>query len=491
MRTNSPSSETKKTSAHLPPARASLGTEMLASAYALMQMQQGLRLGTALDQVFLDPNLPASSHAAIQDIAYTSARQWALTKKLLQLLVTKRPDDLTSALIQTAMTQLLVGWRAPAIVVDQTVDTCGQLEALKPKRALVNAVLRRFLREQEALLTSARQDPEALHNFPLWWIDRLNRAWGEADATESMRVAQTVPPFTLRINPLWGDAQAYAQACREHALTTQLEPLAVPRANGGGPSQCLVLQPAVAVQSLPGFAQGWASVQDLAAQLAAPLLDVSANHIVLDACAAPGGKTTHLLEGGPAQLWAVDSEPGRMVRIKQNLARYDTYSKDTQLHLITADLLEWEPPAEVQFDRILLDAPCSSSGVVRRHPDIRWLRRRGDITTLSLIQKRLLSRLWSWLKPGGKLLYATCSIFAEENDDIVRSFVDKTADAEWLPLTAPLPGLRLAPGRRLSLQLLPNDGADTGGAAARSLAIPARTTYGHDGFYLALLQKRI
>jgi 16S rRNA (cytosine967-C5)-methyltransferase len=476
--------------------RASLGAELLASAQALERMQAGIRLATALDHVLSNSTIPANSHPAIQDIAFTAARQWALTKKLLQLLVNKRPDELTSALLQSAMTQLLVGWRAPAIVVDQTVDTCGFYEPLKPKRALVNAVLRRFLREQETLMATARQDVEALHNFPKWWIERLTHAWGAQEAAAAMLVAQTAPPFTLRVNPAWGDAQAYAQACRETPAIAHLEALAVPRANGGGPSQCLVLQPACQVHLLPGFNQGWSSVQDLAAQLAAPLLDVSANHLVLDACAAPGGKTTHLLEAGPAQLWAVDSEPGRMVRIKQNLARYQSDVKNTRIELVTADLLEWAPPEGLLFDRIMLDAPCSSSGVVRRHPDIRWLRRRGDITTLSLIQKRLLSRLWSWLKPGGKLLYATCSIFAEENDDIVRSFVDKTADAQWLPLTAPLPGLRLAPGRRQSLQLLPNDGADTGGAAVaqgQSSARPTttRTTYGHDGFYLALLEKRL
>lgn len=478
-----------------PAQRASLGAELLTSAQALGQMQAGQRLATALDQQGQTMRLPDSSQAAVQDIAYTAARQWALTKKLLQLLVPKRPDELTSALLQTTITQLLVGWRAPAIVVDQAVAICGEYEALKPKRNLVNAVLRRFLREQDSLLDTARQDPEALYNFPAWWIERLTRAWGAAEAEQTMRVAQTVPPFTLRINSAWGDAQRYAQACRDQPQTSALEPLAVARANGGGPSQTLVLQPACPVHLLPGFGQGWASVQDLAAQLAAPLLDVSTNSVVLDACAAPGGKTTHLLEFKPRQLWALDSDAGRVVRIKQNLARYDSWGKATDLQLVTADLLDWQPPQGVEFDRILLDAPCSSSGVVRRHPDIRWLRRRGDITTLSLIQKRLLSRLWPWLKPGGKLLYATCSVFAEENDDIVRSFVDKTADAEWLPLTAPLPGLRLAPGKRLSLQLLPNDGADTGGHAAtnQSTAQPktTRPTYGHDGFYLALLAKRL
>jgi 16S rRNA (cytosine967-C5)-methyltransferase len=475
--------------------RASLGAELLASAQALTQMRAGQRLATALDQLAAAVHLPVSSQAAVQDMAYTAARQWALTNKVLLLCVPKRPDELTSALLQSTMTQLLVGWRAPAIVVDQAVEICGLHQALNPKRSLVNAVLRRFMREQEALLATARLDPEALHNFPAWWIDRMTRAWGSEQAHEAMRVAQTVPPFTLRINQRWGDAQTYAQACRDQAETSSLEALAVARANGGGPTQTLVLQPACPVQRLPGFAQGWASVQDLAAQIAVPLLDVSANHIVLDACAAPGGKTTHLLEYQPKQLWAIDSDPGRVVRIKQNLARYQGWNESTQLQIVTADLLDWQLPAEVKFDRILLDAPCSSSGVVRRHPDIRWLRRRGDITTLSLIQKRLLSRLWSWLKPGGKLLYATCSVFAEENDDVVRSFVDKTADAEWLPLTAPLPGLRLAAGRRLSLQLLPHDGADTSGSVAtnRSTAQPktSRATYGHDGFYLALLAKRL
>ncbi len=474
-------------------ARASLGTELLASAYALLHMQQGTRLGTGLDLQFKEASsvIPESSRAAITDIAYTAARQWALTKKLLHLLVPKRPDDLTSALLQSTMTQLLVGWRAPAIVVDQAVSICGEHGPLQTKRTLVNAVLRRFLREQEPLLAQARQDPEALHNFPAWWIERLTRAWGADEATQAMQVAQTVPPFTLRINPHWGDAQTYAAACRQQEQTSQLEALALARTEGGGPVQALVLQPACPVNELPGFAQGWSSVQDLAAQLAAPLLDVSTNSVVLDACAAPGGKTTHLLEFNPSQLWAVDSDAGRVVRIKQNLTRYQGISETTEVHLVTADLLNWEPPSGLEFDRILLDAPCSASGVVRRHPDIRWLRRRGDITTLSLIQKRLLSRLWPWLKPGGKLLYATCSIFAEENDDIVRSFVDKTADAEWLPLTAPLPGLKLAPGRRLSLQLLPNDGADTGGPAATNRSSTARPTYGHDGFYLALLAKRL
>ncbi len=480
------------------PLRAALGHEMAAAAYAITliapQLQaapvrirtnkgepapEPLRLQEALKQAQQWAELPSQSYPATQELAYSAVRQLGLTGRIVGLLVQRPPGTFTLHFLQVVLTQLLAGIRSPAIVVDQAVSMAKEVPDLEGQGGFINGLLRKFLREQANLLTQARIHPEAATNFPQWWQERLVKAWGEPIAHEIMASAQTPPPFTLRVNRRWGSAQAYAE----------LQPGQVIDDSGA-----IIVKPCP-VDQLTGFADGWVSVQDLAAQLAAQLLDVQPQHHVLDACAAPGGKTTHLLEYQPARLVAADVEAARLAKIRENLQRYQAWD-GMKVELLRADLKKFGPGNRDQFDRILLDAPCSASGIVRRHPDIRWARKRGDLATLVAEQKALLASLWLSLKPGGKLLYATCSVFPEENDDVVRAFVDKTTDAHWISLSAPLEGLSLAPGRSNSLRFLPSNGVNAGGESqpqdenAQSRPQP-KPSHEHDGFYIALLEKRI
>jgi 16S rRNA (cytosine967-C5)-methyltransferase len=524
------------------PHRAALGHEMATAAYAIVLMAPqlqaapvrnnknaeppvSLRLQEALRQAHVWAELPSQSFPATQELTYSAVRQLGLTGRLVGLLVQKPPGTYTLHFLQVALTQLISNIRSPAVVVDQAVSMAKEVPELEGQSGFINGLLRKFLRERQSLLAQAKVHPEAAHNFPQWWQDRLIKGWGETLAHEIMASAQSAPPFTLRINRLWGTAAAYAQAQLttqvlstqapqpetqvdaddetgtqrvavdqlDVVLATQGQAPAKPRAIGAIVGSAAVILPPCPVDRLEGFASGWVSVQDLAAQLAAQLLDVQPHHHVLDACAAPGGKTTHLLEYQPSRLVAADVEPARLAKIRENLQRYQSWG-GMNVELLRADLKKFGPGNRAQFDRILLDAPCSASGIVRRHPDIRWVRKRGDLATLVAEQKALLASLWLSLKPGGKLLYATCSVFQEENDDVVRAFVDKTTDAHWISLSAPLEGLRLAPGRSNSLRLLPSDGVRFGVGQTQDenaqSPISEYPTHEHDGFYLALLEKR-
>ena len=318
---------------------------------------------------------------------------------------------------------------------------------------LVNGVLRRFLREREALLSAADQQETALYAFPAWLLARVQRAW-PADWQSIVQASNTHAAMTLRVNQRQYTAAAYqAQLTAQGVAADTVECVA----------SALNLHKAVGVELLPGFAQGAVSVQDAAAQLAALLLDCQPGMRVLDACAAPGGKTGHLLEHtAELQLTALDSSASRLLRVTENLQRLQLNA-----HTVAADAGDvaswWDGQA---FERILLDAPCSATGVIRRHPDIKVLRRDSDIAALQQEQARLLRALWQTLKPGGYLLYATCSILPEENSQQIAAFVAEYPDAQVLPLGDSW-GHAMAFGR----QILPGDA-------------------GMDGFYYALLRKQ-
>ena len=489
--------------------RASLGLEMVCAAHALQALSHGSHLPDALHSATALCDLPESSRPAVQDMAYAATRQWGLLSALTAKLCARPPEPLTACFLQIAVSQLLGdAIREPAIVVDQAVEAVKLADAIHPnhhacfvplrgKAGFVNGVLRAFLRNREAIISEAQTaSKQALHNYPTWWVEHLEQAWGPTLATQIMVHTQNPPPFSLRVNRNQTNAQTYLENLRllQPGPTTEG---AVALDEGG--LHTVILPKGLAVDSLPNFATGQASVQDLSAQLAAIMLDVRPGHAVLDACSAPGGKTTHLLEFNPAHLVSIDGDKERLIRVHSNLQRYRgdgankvrVFSEDLTRESSTAGRTKELP----FFDRILLDAPCSASGVVRRHPDIRWLRRRGDLATLAKIQRQLLGTLWLRLAPGGKLLYATCSIFPEENDDVVRSFVDKTPDAQWLTLTAPIGGLHLAPGRSASLRLLPYDGfaepSPTPSSVHATLHATASPRLAHDGFYMALLEKRL
>ncbi|MHB1689770.1 MAG: 16S rRNA (cytosine(967)-C(5))-methyltransferase RsmB [Thiomonas sp.] len=340
---------------------------------------------------------------------------------------------------------------APPLYPDHTlINQAVQACALRPKtrhaRGLVNALLRRLQTERENLLQAVMQGDPARYNHPDWWVQRMRAAYPQ-DWANLLDLAAQRPAMTLRVNARWGDRGAYLALLRAQGMDAAAP--ATP-----GLEQALILHRPVPVQDLPLFDAGAVSVQDASAQFAAGLLDARDGMRVLDACAAPGGKTAHILERADCEVLALDHDATRAERIGATLARL----RLPQAQVVAANAAQtaswWDGRA---FDRILLDAPCSASGIVRRHPDIRWLRQDADIPALAVQQAALLEALWPLLAPGGQLLYATCSVFPEEGSEQAAAFLRRHDDAlAWA-----------APG-----QILPS----------RS---PER-----DGFYYALFAKR-
>ncbi len=378
------------------------------------------------------------------------ARLRALCAPLLARPLAARDLDV-ECLLLAALHQLDTLEGAPHGAVHGAVEAARALG--KPWAAgLVNAVLRRFLRERSQCLARVANDTEARHDHPQWLIEALGRDW--PDDWEAICTANNQrPPFTLRVNARRLTRDEYLELLAEHGIGA--------RATHASP-QGVVLSRPCDVRALPGFAQGLCSVQDEAAQLAAGLLDVAAGQRVLDACAAPGGKTAHLLEYAPGiRLIALDHDAARLARVRENLARLEL---DAQLVCADArDSANWWDG--IPFERILLDAPCSASGVLRRHPDGKWLKQAADLPALAAQQARLLDALWPLLAPGGMLLYATCSVFDQENAAVIARFLAHTSDAKALPIMADW-GRACRPGR----QILPGQG-------------------GMDGFYYARLAK--
>jgi 16S rRNA (cytosine967-C5)-methyltransferase len=389
--------------------------------------------------------LTAQQRGAIQDISYGTLRFYGLQAALLQKLLTKPlKDDKLRCLLLVALYQLQHSTAAPYAVVDNAVKTAIALK--KPQaKGLVNAVLRNFLRQRETLLQEIALDETARYSHPKWWIDKLKQQY-PADWQSVLEANNQHPPMTLRVNRRWGKAEDFLKLLDDNGIEAAITG-----------EQAIQLSKPQAVDKLPHFSEGAVSVQDLGAQFAAQLLDVADGMRVLDACAAPGGKTAHLLETANLDLMAVDSDAARLSKVGENLARLGLKAT---LKAGDAGKPEtwWEG---VPFDRILADVPCSASGVVRRHPDIKWLRRASDIAQFAAQQAEILDALWRCLARGGKLLYVTCSVFAEENERQITAFLSQHEDAKRLPL----PGFSVPDG-----QLLP--------------------TAQHDGFYYALLSKR-
>ncbi|MBP8271085.1 MAG: 16S rRNA (cytosine(967)-C(5))-methyltransferase RsmB [Sphaerotilus sp.] len=373
---------------------------------------------------------PAAARPGTQALSFHAMRWMGGAEAACARLAPRTPPPRVHALLITALALLWPEADAPYpehTLVDQAV-ACAHQTA--PKSAsFVNAVLRRFLREQAALVADLQAtQPAARHQHPRWWIDQLQCDWPQQWAA-LLTAANQAAPMVLRVHAGHGDAAAYVVELAAAGL----------RATAVG-AHAVVLDQPVPVQALPGFEAGRVSVQDLSAQHAAPLLlGQNADALpqgarVLDACAAPGGKTAHLLELRPdLQLLALDSDAQRLQRVTQTLARLHLDGARTQAADARDTAAWWDGQP---FDAILLDAPCSASGIVRRHPDVRWLRRASDIGDLARTQRALLDTLWPLVRPGGRLVYATCSVFRAEGAGQISAFLQRHADAR----TGPAPG---------------------------------------------------
>lgn len=302
-------------------------------------------------------------------------------------------------------------------------ETVAATSALKNRhmKALVNGVLRNFVRQQQNETQDEALADAIRFNHPGWFIKKLQAAYPN-NWQAILQANQVKPPMWLRVNQQENSYEDY------QALLTNAD---IEIKNIDKFSQAIELKKAVEVTKLPGFEQGWVSIQDAAAQQAARLLDCQAGDVVLDCCAAPGGKTCHILEQTPQiqSMTAIDIEQDRLTRVSDNLSRLNL-----KANVIAGDAASKDWWQGEMFDRILLDAPCSGTGVIRRHPDIKWLRKASDISTLVELQQQILKNIWSLLKPGGTLLYATCSILPEENREQIKHFVEQTADAELLAI---------------------------------------------------------
>lgn len=426
-----------------------------------------VRDGRSLTDVL--KRMPADVRPGVQALAFHTLRGLGGALQARAQLAPKAPPPNVDALLVTALALLWPpgpGDEPPPYPEHTLVD---QAVAAMRSRApaatgFVNAVLRRFLRERDAVVAAARHSALGAFNHPLWWVERVKRDW-PAHWQALLAAANHKPPMTLRVNVRRGTGASYvhglAQLGRNAVLLTD------PALRG----QAVVLDKPCPVQQLPGFAEGEVSVQDAAAQLAAHLLldgaSLEPKARVLDACAAPGGKTAHLLELQPdLDLLALDVDPLRLAQVQDNLNREGLHAA-----LKAADARApqtwWDGRP---FDAILLDAPCTASGIVRRHPDVRWLRRADDVGALAKVQAELLDALWPLLAPGGRLLYATCSIFPAEGRQQIDAFLQRAGPGK--AVLEPR-----SPGHLLPLP----DNAQQGSQGRGALL--------QDGFFYALIRK--
>lgn len=431
-----------------------LWRQLNATAAVVLAVRDGASGTAAID------NVPLPLRPGVQALAFYVWRNLGRAEALRSTLANKRPPPAADALLCVALALVWQGTNAPYdmfTLVNQAVEAAKRGVSTKGQANFLNACLRRFLRERDALVASTDKDPVAFWNHPAWWIRRLQLDH-PTDWRAILQAANTHAPMTLRANVRKTSVTDYMTMLTLAGLSAH--------ANDDG---AILMDKPVSVQHLPGFAGGLVSVQDAAAQRAAPLLLAGlaqmSNLRILDACAAPGGKTGHLLELTDSSILALEIDARRTARIDQNLTRLGLSAQ-----VVTADAARPQDWWDGQpFDAILLDAPCTASGIVRRHPDVRWLRREADITQLASVQKKMLQALWGVLRPGGRLLYCTCSVFLAEGSTQLQTFLTHNTDAVLLP----------SPGH-----LIPRSGTN-------GETVPDNQFCDHDGFYYALLQKRL
>lgn len=415
----------------------------------------GVKKGLSIEKVLEGLPKDSENRSACQSVLYTAVRQRALLQKLSSDLISRAPADDVLALIELALGLLSEGKEKPFTVVNEAVAAAKHSRKMMKAANFVNAILRRFGREKTELLAKAEKQPTVRFNAPDWWIRRYEAVFGE-QAPEIFALQQKHPPMTLRVN---------TRKVSVEEAKAKLEKARIPTERVG--KFGLILLSPKPVKDVPGFTEGEVSVQDAGSQLAAELLDAKKGMRVLDACAAPGGKTAHILELAEVDVTALEIDPKRASRITENLDRLGLKAK-----VAVADAGEpkkwWDGRP---FERILLDAPCTASGIVRRHPDIPWSRKPEDIGKLARTQEKLLETMWPLLANNGRILYAVCSVFPEEGPRGIEGFCARHPDAKLIPI---------GPKGEKLLSLAPAESLQDSDSVW-----PAT----HDGFFYALLEK--
>jgi 16S rRNA (cytosine967-C5)-methyltransferase len=422
-----------------------LATALRDSAVLVARVAAGASLAAEFER-FADEAAP-TPRAALIDLTHGTLRRYGRVQAIVRELSHRaRGDAIIEALLWCSLYALESSRYAEYTVVDQAVRACGALERSRAK-GYVNALLRSYLRQRTSLESRIQSDPEARYQHPRWWIELVRRAY-PAQWRAVLDAGNAHPPMSLRVNRRRCSVEEYERRLR--AADMGWHRVA---------DEALLLERPVPVERLPGFAEGDVSVQDAGAQRAARCLELAEGHRVLDACAAPGGKAGHILEAADVHLTALEADGARCARLEHNLARLGLIAR-----VICADCTQprewWDG---VPFDRVLADVPCSGSGVVRRYPDIKWLRRSTDIAEFARRQASILGALWQVLRADGKLLYATCSVFPQENDAVIDAFVARQRAAGARAVRVPLPD----------------------GGAPQGLPDAVR-----DGFYYALIHKQ-
>lgn len=403
---------------------------------AAQLLERVVEQGNSLSQVLptAQKTLPNKDSALLQELCYgvlrTLPQLEGIISKLMERPMTGKQRTL-HFLLMVGLYQLIFT-RIPAhAALAETVEGSVMLRRQNLK-GLVNGVLRQFQRQQEVLVAHSDNETQQYWH-PSWLLNRLKKAWPEQ--WKDIVIANNQrPPMWLRVNCQHHSRSAWKELAQDSGKQTETHPFI---------DSALRLTSPCPVTQLPGFDQGWVTVQDASAQYCAWLLEPQNGEMILDLCAAPGGKTTHILELAPdAQVMAVDIDQQRLERVHENLNRLNMIADVKVGDGRTPD--EW--CSNQIFDRILLDAPCSATGVIRRHPDIKWLRRDSDIAELAQLQREILDAIWPKLKPGGILLYATCSVLPEENHQQISSFLSRHKNAHHIPLSDSIhPGLQLFP----------------------------------------------
>lgn len=416
------------------------------AAGIVQRVMGGGNLDRALaDRLAENPDYTPQQRGALQDLSYGTVRYHSRLAFMLGKLLERPPrDKLVSYLLLVALYQLEYSKAGSHVIVDQAVRAAKRFKS--PVSGMVNAVLRNFLRQRESLRKAAEAEKASRYAYQDWWIQEIEQQYGER-STSILQAGNTHPPMTLRVNRRLATTENYMALLDTAGIKVQ-----------SVTAEALLLARPTPVDRIPKFAEGWVSVQDAGAQCAASIIGVEDGMRVLDVCSAPGGKAMHMLERADIELVAMDKDDQRLDRVRQNLRR-----EKLNAEVICGDAAQpgawWDGKP---FQRILADVPCSASGVVRRHPDIKWLRRPADIAEFARQQLGILQAVWPLLDSGGKLLYATCSVFRQENREVVERFLATHVDAHQE--TFELPFANEPPG-----QLLPCDQ--------------------HDGFFYALLRK--